>query len=196
VALIGCVLLAEASHGIDLDVTAADIEAVLTVARGSERDRARFHEPYVFVRNHPMVERLEVITERRRLMLIAETRIEVGDRMFLHGLRPATEALRPFRRQVAVAAYLRFGQQHAYVSAPPVEVELGLGASALGRLAAHSETLYGPAPSVPSDPHPVVGARGEAVFDAAAVGQSSRIAVVRLQGKELTSLLIDFSRLP
>ena len=65
---------------IDLDISARHIEAVLAVARGPEAGRAAFHAPYILKASDPLVERIEVITERRRVALLAAERIALGYR--------------------------------------------------------------------------------------------------------------------
>jgi hypothetical protein len=193
---IACVLVAETAFSLDLDVTSADIEAVLKVARSEGDGRILFHQPYVFPVDHPVVERVEAITETRRLMLIAESRIAAGEPLFAQGLIPATEALKPWRRRVAIVAVLRFGPQGAFVTAPPVDIQLGAKPGELTRLDIKSESEFGLPSRNPSDSLPVVGARAEALFDAVAVGQSVRTAIVRMQQEELVRVSIDFRRFP
>ena len=181
-------------NAVDLDVTAQDIEAVLKIARGSDVERQRFHSPYVHTFNDT-VERVEVITELRRLMVIAEERLAAGDRLFAFSMRPAEEALRPWRRRVAVAARLRFPLLNAYVTAPPVDIRLHGVSGEVPRLDGRSESLFALATGRPGEPLPVVGAAAEAVFDATVIGQRSYTVVVRMQGKDVAVRPIDFGRL-
>jgi hypothetical protein len=58
----------------DLDVTPQDMEQVLAIARRPEAARAVFHAAYVF-KGLPPVETIDVITERRRLAMMAAERI-------------------------------------------------------------------------------------------------------------------------
>jgi hypothetical protein len=175
---------------IDLEVTAQDIEEVLAIARGPEAGRAGFHAPYVF-KGLPPVETIEVITERRRLALIAAERIAIGDPLFTRGTIRAEEALRPWRRRVAIAVKFAFPVNNSYTLAPPIDITLSGGPAT--RLDLHSETLFALPATNPSQPVPVVGARGEAVFDATAIGQATRTVMVKLGDREVVRQPIDFS---
>ena len=165
------------------------------MARGPESVRSAFHRPYTFAINSANVEMIDVITERRRVVLLAEARMAGGDHLFAHGTRAAIEALRPFRGRVSVIARLRFHPQNAYVMAPPIDVSMGGSAGEVARLDFRSESLLGLASGTPGERLPVVGAVAEAVFNASSVGQASRAVIVRLDGAELTRVKVDFSRL-
>jgi hypothetical protein len=177
-------------RAIDLDVTPQEMEQVLAIARGPEGARAAFHAPYVF-KGLPPVETIEVITERRRLALIAAERIALGDPLFTRGTLRAEEALRPWRRRVAVAVRFAFPVNNSYTLGPPVDITLTGGPTT--RLDMQSETLFALPTTNPSQPVPVVGARGEAIFEAASVGQSTRTVVIRLGDREVARQPIDFS---
>lgn len=191
-----CLLFVTSAAGIDLDVTSADMEAVLAIARGSEDRRAAFHRPYTFPLNHATVERLEVITERRRLMLLAEARIAAGDHLFSHGLLHARDALRPWRQRVSIVAYVRFHPQNTYIMAPPVDIVLIGPTGERPALNVRIQTEFALPAGRPNERLPVVGATAEAVFDAVLIGQSLHLAVVRLDDKESVSVPIHFDRLP
>src|SRR5436190_15254821 len=63
-------------------MTQAEMERALTTGRAFDAERARFHQPYVLAINDPTVERIEIITEFRRVVLFAEEQIRQGDHMF------------------------------------------------------------------------------------------------------------------
>jgi hypothetical protein len=149
-------------RGAGVDLTPSEIEAVLAVARGDAAGRARFHSPYVIPSAHPTLERVEVVTERRRLLLLAEDKLAGGDRLFAFGTLRAEEALRPWRGRLVITAHLRFPRQNAYVMAPPVEVRLRTATGDVARLWSASETVFGLASGVAGAPLPIMGARGEA----------------------------------
>jgi hypothetical protein len=142
-----------------------------------------------------MVERIEVVTERRRLVMIAESKIAAGDHLFSHGTLRATEAMRPWRGRVSVIARLRFPQQNAYVMAPPVDVAI----PNVPRLDLKAETLFGLSgfglSAGDSSPLPVTGASAEAAFLTSVIGQTRRVVVVTMEGRELARVAIDFSRI-
>lgn len=183
-------------RGADVDLTPSEIEAVLAVARGDAAGRARFHAPYLVPVTHPTLERIEVITERRRLLLIAQEKLAGGDRLFAFGTLRAEEALRPWRGRLAVTAHLRFPPQNAYVMAPPVEVRLRGAGGDVPRLTSASETVFGLASGVPGAAQPVAGATGEARYDDTAATRAAREVVVLVDGRELARVAVDLSRMP
>lgn len=183
-------------RGAGADLTPSEIEAVLAVARGDAAGRARFHAPYIVSLTHPTLERVEVVTERRRLLLIAEEKLAGGDRLFAFGTLRAEEALRPWRGRLTIAAHLRFPPQNAYAMAPPVEVRLRGAGGDVPRLTTASETILGLASGVAGAALPVVGAKGEARFDDTSATRAAREAVVLLDGRELARVAVDLSRMP
>jgi hypothetical protein len=54
----------------------------LVVGRRPDAERARFHSRYEFRVGDPTVERIEVITEFRRVVLAVEERVRFGDHLF------------------------------------------------------------------------------------------------------------------
>ena len=185
--------VASSIEAVDYDITSRDIEAVLAIARGPEAGRATFHAPYVFKTENPVVERIEVITERRRVALLAAERIALGDPLFAHGTLRAEEALRPWRRKVALVARFTFPPQNAYILAPPVDI--ALTEPAVPRVEMKGDTLFALPSGVPGQSTPVVGAVGEALFDATTIGQTCHTIVVRLGGREVARLVVDFGQL-
>ncbi|MGQ0736042.1 MAG: hypothetical protein ACT4QD_20610 [Acidobacteriota bacterium] len=178
---------------IDLDVTAQDVEQALTIARSSEAERARFHQPYVRRVNLPLVESIEVVSEYRRVVLLAEERVIRGDRLFGYSVRLAQEAAAPWKRRLSVVARLRFHPQNTYVAVPDVEIVFeALPGARIGVLKQPVESL----PSLqPSAHRPILGALVEGVFDAVAVGDGRRDFSVRLEGKEVASVSFDLTAL-
>jgi hypothetical protein len=180
---------------IDLDVTTGRIQAALSMARGREPARAAFHKPYIFSTGSPIVDNIEVITEFRRLVKIAEAQIADGNPFFAQNTAAAQEALRPFRNRVSVVAYLRFHPQNAYVVGPLVEVALLDEFVPLPRLDMQVETLFARWSGPAGQRVPVAGATAEGVFDSAVVGQQYRTIVVTLDGKDVARVTTDFGRL-
>src|SRR5882757_9390803 len=111
------ILLAMSSHAgvnaIEVQLTPAAMQRATELARWPHTDaeRAQFHKRYTIVVNGPLVEyfaveKIEVTTPFRRLELIAEDHARINDLFARGGLRDAEEAMRPWRDQVAIAAYL------------------------------------------------------------------------------------------
>ena len=126
---------------------------------------------------------------------MGEERIASGDHMFEQGGRMVEDALRPYRRRVSVVARVRFPPQNAYATAPPIDIALTGTSGDVPRLDVRSNTQYAMASGAANQQLPLIGVDGEAVFDATAIGQTLRTAIVRLNGKELARVAIDFSRL-
>jgi hypothetical protein len=182
---------ASSLSAIDLDVTDADIERVLAIARGTEAERARFHAPYIRSITHPEVEGIEVITELRRVALLAEERILKGDRGFSYSVTQTRRVLGTWRHRVSVVAKLRFHPQNNYIGVPPSDVVVS-GVAPIGFI---RDPLWSLGSGPPDNVSTLVGARIEASYDATTIGQASRDIVVRLNNKDLMRTTIDFGRI-
>jgi hypothetical protein len=193
----GCavVIVALVVHvgAIDLDVTPLDVERALAIARSRDRERAVFHAPYVQELNSPTVERVEIVSEFRRIVRTAEDRLLKGDRSLPYSVTLAQQANAPWRQRLAIVARLRFHPQNTYVNAPPADIVLDR------RAVEPIGVLIDPILSVPSgmpgERLPVMGALVEAVFDAAVVGQGTQEFIVRLEGRELARVTFDLGAL-
>ena len=192
-AVLAALMCAGSAQAIDIDVSQQDMEQVLTIARGTDTVRDAFHAPYLLATGDRTLDRLEVITERRRLAFIAAERIAIGDPLFTRGTLRAEEALRPWRRKVSIAARFSFPPNNAYTVAPPVDISLTGGPAQ--RLDLKSETLFALPSTNPAQPIPVVGARGEALFDAVSLARATRTLVVRLGDRDIARVTVDFGRI-
>lgn len=170
---------------IDRDLTLEQIESALSIARGTEAARAAFHAPYVRALNDPLVERVEVVSEFRRVVLMAEDRVRKGDRMFGYSASQAQKALGPWNRRVSVIARLRFHPQNTYVDVPAVEIVLDAPGADRARIGVLKEPIMSLPSLEPSDRLPVLGAVVEGVFDAGQIHDGTRAFIVRLDGKDI-----------
>ena len=182
--------LAAPLAALKIDISHADIERALAIARGTDGDRSRFHAAYVQWVNTPFVERFEVVSEFRRVVLFAEEQIARGDRLAAHSASRAASALQPFRRRVSVIAHVRFHPLNTYVTVPPVTMALAGNERAL--IGIRRDPVYGYAPN-PGDAAPIMGAVVEGSFEAYALGQSPREFLVTLDGKVLDRWTFDFA---
>lgn len=176
---------------INLQLTTADIERALTVARDREGARARFHAPYITSLNTPTVQSIEIISEFRRVVLLAEEHILKGDRGFASSSRIAGDAVKPWTNRVSVVARLRFHPLNTYVTVPNIEIVLdgpNANAAFVGVLKEPQYALT----SKPGEQAAIIGAVAEGVFEAALIGQTQRTVTVRLDGKELVTTRLDF----
>ena len=177
---------------INLNVTAADIERALILARGRDVDRARFHSPYISNLDQPFVQRVEIITEFRRVVLLAEERLEKGDRMFAYSGRMAAEALSPWRNRVAIRAQLRFHPQNTYVDLPAIVFTLDGPSGEKSFIGLRKDPINALATGEPGERIPIMGAFAEAVYDASLIGQTRRIVSIRIDGKDVAKTNLDF----
>jgi hypothetical protein len=168
-----------------------DVDRALTIARSRDAERQSFHAPYIQAVNSPFIERVEVISELRRVVLLAEEQAARGDRLFAYSVTRATEALQVWRRRVAIVARVRFHPQNNYVDAPPVTIRLAGNDGAL--IGVKRDAILALPPGRTGEFIPVMGAVVEGVFEAEALGQSVRDFVIELEGRELGRVTFDFA---
>ena len=114
-------------------LTRADMERATGLARWprSDADRARFHRPYVVSltgvgTDFFAIKTVEVITEFRRLELIAEAHARLNDNFARAGVREAEEAIGPWKGFVWVVARLDLTNHNRYVrDTPDVDIVIG-----------------------------------------------------------------------
>lgn len=177
---------------IKVDISLQDIDQALTVARSRDTDRAKFHARYIQEINTQFVERVELVTELRRVVLLAEERAARGDRQFGYSVTRVNDALSVFRRRLSVIARVRFHPQNNYVDAPPVTMVADGHDRAL--IGVKREAILALPPGRKGEFVPVLGAVVEGVFDAEALGQGSREFVISLEGRELARVTFDLSK--
>jgi hypothetical protein len=177
----------------------ADIERAQQMARSRDSDRAQFHRKYLFDLPGDTVTQVEVITEFRRLVMITEDHLRVGDQMFSRGLREAEAALAPTRGVLTLKAQLRFNPLNTYADIPPFL--LALGSDSAGTPLVPLDTQKTGLNSLPIKSRGgntgtiLTGALLRADIPASRVGQDARPVGVVLDGKELVRVPVDFARL-
>jgi hypothetical protein len=176
-------LCGSGAAAVKIDIGVADIERALVIARSRDAERARFHAEYMREVNTPFVDRAELITEFRRVVLLAEERTATGDRQFRYSSTMAGDALKVWRRRVSVLVRVRFHPQNNYVDVPPVSVTADGHEAAL--IGVRREAVLALPAGRRAEFMPVLGAVVEGVFEAEALGQATRQFVVALDGKEL-----------
>ena len=201
--LVGAVAAVAHLAAITSPVGPADLERALATARGAEAARARFHETYVFPVKASPVEKVEVVTEFRRAVMITEEHLRQGDWIFGQGGRnlrgeSAASGLIPWKGRVTVAAHVAFGPTHAYATVPPLEIALD-GSPPI--VAVDARTI--PQSSLPfplsggrsGQTTSLVGADVEHDFVATAFGLSARQVRVFIAAAERARVAVDFGRL-
>lgn len=161
----------------------------MRVASGSAAQRASFHAGYRTDAADPGIDRLDVITELRRLVLLAELRGAQG----WDDAREACEVLEAYRGKLTVETRVRFHPQRGYTSLPRLELHLGSSITMQGALELHVEPVHGPTPM--AGPPVVVGAVIQATFATPAV-RGVHTLVIHVDGTYLLVATIDLSRMP
>ena len=166
------------------------VEFALRVARGSTAERVAFHAGYRSVSADPGIDHVSVITELRRLVLLAET----------HGgewrdARAAADALAPYRGRLTVEARVRFHPKNGYTSLPRLDVHLGSTFAVQPALEVRFEPIDAPEPAAPDTPRTIVGAVVEATF-AAPVARTVHTLVIYVDNVYLLLATIDLTRMP
>ena len=184
---------------LNLSVTRADLERAVAFARWPHTDaeRVRFHDRYLTViggvqgpvTTTPVAIQLEVITEFRRIELMTEEHDQIQDLFGRGGTDDVVEAMRPWRGKTAIGVYLLLpGGADAWTPTVNVVVD-GVGAEPAyiaARTAFHSSSHLRAS---------LADRIVDAVFSAAAIGQTTRDVHVVVEGHELARASVDFSAL-
>ena len=183
------VLAGAAAWALELDVTG--IQSAFRMAKSPQAERTRFHAPYLLPGTVDTIERLEVITEFRRLVLLTEERLAAGDWSFSSDTRAAATALQPWKDMVAIRARIRFHPHNLYTWIPPITILIGAGPKV------HEPTKLTSVPEyrIGTDPRVLVGVVVEAGFDARAVGPRMATVVVRGPGTAQVQRTVDLGSL-
>jgi hypothetical protein len=194
IAAIVCLLACAHLGAIDLAVDDGDIARALKIAGQPEDARAQFHAPYILPLNDATIERMEVITEFRRCVLLTEEQLQRGNWMFSQGVREAREALQPWHGRVSVVVRLRFHPHNTFLDVP--DYELRLGAPAVEPVNIIRTPVRGPLSGRRGDlSAPLLGAIIETEFAAEDVGQSTRLVSVWLGGEMIGRAAVPFGSL-
>lgn len=106
---------------LELDLTPDGIQRAIDQARSATtRSRAAFHAPYVRRVDQTPVRMISLVSEYRRVVLAAEERLRLGDRLF--GVRDGAEVVAPWRGSLEVVAELQFHPQHVLLNVPPYDI--------------------------------------------------------------------------
>lgn len=197
---------------VDLTMDLAAVDAAVRLGQSrAERERAAFHAGYRFTISKAPLDYIELITPFRRVVLTAETRVRIGDRVF--GQRQAREILAASDRRVDVHAEFTLHPLNNFIGVPDYMIFLEGAAGASGRLKAAPTTheripRFGarvegapplePVPGglAPGKSQPLLGGTVIAHFDRRTVNESGVYdLVVEEAGKELGRVRVDFAKL-
>lgn len=198
---------------IDRDLSDDALDDAIRFARqANPATREAFHRAYVFPNGSVPIASISLVTEYRRVVIAAEDRLLLGDRMW--GLREAREVLRHTRNTIELIADVKFHPQNVYVTVPQYDIRIvRQGLPDMLPIGTQSTARYGvvsvssptdppyypfPPPSLPAGPgaDPMLGAWVSATFSATSLDPRDLIvAVVREGPKDLARVAIDLSRL-
>ena len=110
--------------GVEFGLDRQAVDAAIKLGQSSaEKERARYHLAYRLEVNKAPLDYIDIVTPFRRVVLGAETRARIGDRMF--GQRQALELLAGKGRQIDVHAEFTFHPQNTFVGVPEYVIRLG-----------------------------------------------------------------------
>jgi hypothetical protein len=188
------------SSALLVTVSRYDLERALAIARWptTDRERARFQEAYTFpVDGRPVgyavLSGIEVITEFRRVELLAEAHMRANDLWGRGGIQDVEDAIKPFRGRLTLVAHVRFLPTTAFITGvPPIDVVVqGKSPKVLGIV---RNGVYSSSGS-PGEGAALVGADIEQMLDARSVGQLARNVCVVWGTRRLGCTVIDFGAL-
>jgi hypothetical protein len=175
-----------------------DIERALTLARGRESERQQFHKRYLIDLADPVVPQIEVITEFRRLVIVAEEHVLRGDWMFTRGTRAAIDALAPTRGLITIRAQVRFNPLNTFIEPPAYALAIGTGTGApLERIDTQQTPQYS-TPFKARDGKTLSSLTGvglEITMAASRIGQTTRTVGVMLDARDIVHTPVDFAKL-
>jgi hypothetical protein len=178
---------------IDTDVDGEDVKRAVEIAAAQKSVKTRFHAPYVLDVSHPVLERVEVVTELRRFVMLAEAELALGHWGFGRGGydakgRTMKDVLRKWQGQTSIRLRARFHPQHAYPFLPIIDVLVG-EPSYLAIDVRREAIMSG------REPPRMTGATVEAWFNAQSF-ENRRLPVhIVMDRQELTRFSVDFGAL-
>ena len=168
-------------------------EQGLRLARGTAPERAAFHAGYVSVAGDPGIDSIEVVTELRRAVLLAEAHVAAGRP--LPEVDRLAETMHRYQGRFTVRARVRFHPQNGYTSVPPLDVRLGTGFSMQPAIDVRTEPIGDPATSAREGTPVIGGAVVEATFRAADL-RDIQTLVLHVNNVYLMVATVDFTRMP
>ncbi len=188
-----------ASQPFAVNIDAAAIERAVALGRSTNAaERQRFHDSYIIRLNDPLLDRLEIVTEFRRVVLATEDRVREGDVDW--GPQQAAAMLRQWRDKITLVLHVTFPPANTYRTMPPFDLVL-YGRSRTGAarpleplaLLATPQYVSGQ-PAPPGTP--ILAGIVDATFAARSLDpRAVYLAGIRFEGRELRRVELDFGRL-
>ena len=183
-------------------------EAIFLGQSRNDAERNRFHAPYRLAVSRPPVDWIDVITPYHRVVLAAEARARIGDRIF--GQREALGALNAVPNQLELLVELTFHPLNTFVGVPGYDIALTSPQAArvqprhvdrFPRLGPRTESSAPALPLQNGTPvfgggQPLLGGTVLVQFSAADLNPMGRYDVVITDaGKELARAPLDLAKL-
>lgn len=169
-------------------------EAIAMGQSRIEAVRTRYHQPYRIQGTRPPIDSIEIVTPFRRVVLLAEERVRVGNRVF--GQREALAALGDRAAVVEVLVEMTFHPLNVFVAVPDYSVELAT-ASPVARISPRNISRVPRLGSaVPGGGQPLTGGTITASFDAGTLNPTGVYdVIVSEKGKELARGRVNLGQL-
>jgi hypothetical protein len=179
------------------NIDAAAIERAIAVGRSDEEARQRFHQDYFIALNDPLLERLEIVTEFRRVVLTTEDRVHARDTDW--GPRQAAAMLQPWRNKIALILHVNFPPNNVYRVMPRFDLVLygRAQARAPGRIEPldllETPRYINGQPAPPGTP--ILAGTVQATFGIGTLNpRGVYLCGIAFEGRELRRVEIDFGR--
>jgi hypothetical protein len=188
---------ARAARPFETDIGRAAIDRAIALGQsGDATSLARFNDPYTIALGGPLLVRLEVLTEFRRVVLAAREHAQFGELSW--GAEEAAAMLRPFRRTVTLTLYVTLPPQNTYRSMPRFDIVLyrrpGSGTGRVEPIERMETPRYVSGQPAPPG-SPILGGSIEAVFSARDIDpRGVYLAGILEAGRELRRVEVDFGR--
>ena len=201
--LLVVLLAGSTAAGFEQALDLRSIDDAIAIGQSSiEAVRTRYHQPYRIQVARPPIDYIEIVTPFRRVVLLAEERVQLGARLFQ---REAIAALGNRSGVVEVLVGMTFHPLNAFVGVPEYDVEL-VTASPVARISPRNISrvprFSSPVPvrrfgsPVPNGGEPLVGGTIAASFGAAALNPNGVYdVVVSEKGKELARARVSLGNL-
>ncbi len=187
-AIVVCAMLTAPATAFIPSIDRADADRALKIARSRLAAREAFSNRYSIEVLAPTVdlytlERIEIVTEFRRMERIAEDRLPVDATFGAGGTDELIAAIRPWRHRLSVVAHLQLG--HGLLGANPPVTTIAIDGQT--PISVTVRTFGG-------GKGPPTAADAEAIFDSTPITSSRHTIRVLCNGAEVARQEVDFSR--
>ena len=204
-AALGMTAPAGAVRSLDAGIGTAAVKRAIDVGRSPDSDSSRrFHDEYVIPLGDRLLDRLEIVTEFRRVVLATEDHARFGNVTW--GLEQAEAMLQPWRDKVSLVLYVTFSPGNTYRTMPRFGIVLyarsssaapprGSGASRIEPIDLIETPRYVSGQPAPPGT-PTLAGIVEATFVTRGLDRrGTYLAGIFLEDRELRRVDLDFGRI-